>query len=156
VKGPLAAPERTIDVSTLVAWLSMRAAELQTRRLESLEANRRQEVLGAVVRPGSPPIRVVPLGTALESAVQSAPSGPTLGTRAFEHLLPETPPAPPVVNRPETGSIDHGATAAAAVPSPPGVKPAPANTPPRTSSAPAQAAPTTLNSLLKYLFGSQN
>ena len=71
VKGPLAAPVRTLDVSSLVGWLTLRSAELQTRRLESIEANRREEALGPVVRPASPAIRFVPLGTPLESAIQA-------------------------------------------------------------------------------------
>src|SRR5208282_3902126 len=38
LKGPLAAPKRTLDISALTNWLTLRAAELQTRRLESIEA----------------------------------------------------------------------------------------------------------------------
>ena len=67
VKGQLAAPERQLDVSTLVGWLTLRATELQTRRLESIEANRREEVVGPVVRPASPAVRFIPMGTALET-----------------------------------------------------------------------------------------
>ena len=51
LKGPLAAPERTLNASALTAWLTLRAAELQTRRLESIEANRRDGGTGPVIRP---------------------------------------------------------------------------------------------------------
>ena len=34
LKGPLAAPERTVDVSSLLGWLTLRSTELQTRRLD--------------------------------------------------------------------------------------------------------------------------
>jgi len=72
VKGPLAAPERTLDVSELVSWLTLRAAELQTRRLESIEANTRGEVAGPAMRPPSPAVRFVSPGTAVESAPLAA------------------------------------------------------------------------------------
>jgi large subunit ribosomal protein L24 len=123
VKGPLAAPEAKLDVSALVSWLTLRAAELQTRRLESIEANRREEVLGPVVRPASPSIRFIPPGTALETAIRAnASAAPALGARGFDRLRPEVPAAAPA------RSSDHGAdqgAAAAALPSPIGIKPVP-------------------------------
>ena len=127
VKGPLAAPEARLDVSALVGWLTLRATEQQTRRLESIEANRREEVLGPVVRPASPSIRFIPPGTALETAIRAnASAAPALGTRGFERLRPEVPAAAPA------GSSDHGGTdqgaAAAALPSPIGIKPVPPRT----------------------------
>ena len=67
VKGPLAAPERKLDVSALVAWLSLRAAELQTRRLELIEASRRDESFGPGFRPTVAGDPVIPRGTALET-----------------------------------------------------------------------------------------
>ena len=42
VTGPLAAPQRTLDLSALDSWLSLSAAELQTRRIEMLEADRQR------------------------------------------------------------------------------------------------------------------
>ena len=41
LKGPPAAPTRTTDVSPLVGWLTLRAVELQSKRLEAAEAERR-------------------------------------------------------------------------------------------------------------------
>ena len=35
VRGPLAAPERTLDLSVLMGWLTLRVTEQQTWRLES-------------------------------------------------------------------------------------------------------------------------
>jgi uncharacterized protein involved in outer membrane biogenesis/regulator of protease activity HflC (stomatin/prohibitin superfamily) len=40
LKGPLAAPSRSVDVSALVGWLTLRSVELQARRLEAMEAER--------------------------------------------------------------------------------------------------------------------
>ena len=53
VKGPLATPEKKIDVSALVGWLTLRATEQQTRRLESLEANRRPDVIADAAAPAA-------------------------------------------------------------------------------------------------------
>jgi hypothetical protein len=144
----------------LMTWLTLRSAELQTRRLESIEANRRDDTLGPVVRPVSPSIRFVPRGTALESAIQPN-AAPALGTRSFEHLLPEAPGARPDEIRPDSGSADHGTAAAAALPPPVEIKPIPA---PRSDNAsgtagtaarhPAPPAPS--HSPFNFLFRSQN
>jgi large subunit ribosomal protein L24 len=91
VAGPFAAQKRTLDIAELVNWLTLRAAEFQTRRLESIEANRRSDVLGAALRPPSPPIRFISPGTAAESAI-SAGEGTPPGSRGFERLRPEPPP----------------------------------------------------------------
>ncbi len=162
VKGPLAAPEARLDVSALVGWLTLRATELQTRRLESIEANRREEVLGPVVRPASPSIRFIPQGTALETTNRANASAAALGPRAFDRLRPEAPAVPP------TSGSDHGTDAAAALPPPLGIKPvaprpapggdkaaATAGTadPDRGHAVAPQPAP---HSLLDLLFRSQN
>jgi large subunit ribosomal protein L24 len=90
LKGPLAAPERRLDVSALVGWLTLRATEQQTRRLESIEANRRADALSAPLRPAPTSVRVLSPATALEITTQaSAP----LGGRGFERLRPEAPTA---------------------------------------------------------------
>ncbi len=154
VKGPLPAPERQLDVSSLVAWLSLRAAELQTRRLESIEANRRDEVLGAVLRPASPAIRFIPLGTALETADHAdALLGTTLGLRAFDRLHPEASTAVPA---------SRSDNAAASPPSAmPRQRPAADNTTANAGTGEpdrgrAKAQPPAIHSPLDLLFGSQN
>ncbi len=107
VKGPIGAAERKVDLSPLVGWLALRAAELQTRRIESVEANRRPEVRGPVVRPPSPAVRFLSMGTALETvdrADGAAPGEP--GPRAFDRLRPDTGTGAP------SGRVDHAPTAA--------------------------------------------
>ena len=159
VKGPLAAPEMKLDISALVGWLTLRATELQTRRLESVEANRREDVLGPVVRPVSPSIRYIPAGTTLETAIQAnASTGPASNTRGLDRLRPEAPPAAP------EGRLDHGTdhgAAAAAVPSSAGSKQPPATeSASARRSAPPPSAPLSITpsarSLLDMLFRSQN
>jgi uncharacterized protein involved in outer membrane biogenesis len=146
VKGPLASPERRIDVSALVGWLTLRATELQTRRLESVEANRRGEVVGSVARPASPSIRFIPTGTALETANRAKASAGALDARAFDRLRPEAPADA------QTGPPEDESAATAALPSPSGTKPVA----PRTSSTVQPAPHPALRSPLDLLFRSQN
>jgi uncharacterized protein involved in outer membrane biogenesis len=156
LKGPLAAPERKLDVSALLGWLGLRAAEQQTRRLESLEVNRRADVIGDLVRPVPPATRFISQGTALEinNHLNAAPLPP--GTNLLDRLRPEIPP-PPVTVAPLTAV-------------PPLAKP---GNPSASASAPDKSDKTTdkaggatgavrpaplpgLRSLLNSLFGPQN
>jgi large subunit ribosomal protein L24 len=164
LKGPLAAPKRTVDVSALTGWLALRAADQQARRLEAIEANRRTATIGPVVRPESPPVRFAPDGTAIESPVPNAPPTTVLGARGLDRLLPEPAPAPAPVEqaRPDAGDADQGADHAPALPAPIEVKPLllPPLVPPRAdnrtptlrSPAPAQ----TERPPLDLLFRPQN
>lgn len=149
VKGPLAAAERRLDVSTLVAWLSLRAAELQTRRLESIQANRRDEVLGAIVRPPSPAIRFIRTGTGLETTNHvDALIGAPLGVRVFDRLHPEASAAlptaavspPSTMSRQQSGADNPTANAAAIGP----------------GRGRPKAPQPVIHSPLDLLFGSQN
>jgi large subunit ribosomal protein L24 len=91
LKGPLAAPVRSLDVSALTSWLALRAAELQSRRLESIEANGRQDVIGRTVRPDFPVVRTVPSGGIIEFAGLANASPP--GARGLDLLQTEAPAA---------------------------------------------------------------
>jgi len=42
LKGPYAAPKRTIDVSTLSGWLMLRSVERQAKQIDAMEAQRRE------------------------------------------------------------------------------------------------------------------
>jgi large subunit ribosomal protein L24 len=156
LKGQLAAPERKLDISALLGWLGLRAAEQQTRRLESLEANRRADVLGDLARPMPPAMRYIPQGTALEiNNHANAAAAPPLGTNLFDRLRPEAPPpaavsplsvAPPPIGKP--------ANPLASAPDKTTDK-----TNDRTSAAGGAVRPVPLpglRSLLNSLFGSQN
>lgn len=37
LKGPIAAPKRTLDASALASWLALRAVEQQSKRLDAME-----------------------------------------------------------------------------------------------------------------------
>jgi hypothetical protein len=129
LKGPLTAPARTLDVSALTGWLSLRAAELQTRRLEALEANGRQDVIGRAIRPDFSVVRTVPAGGLVEFAGQANASPP--GARELDLLQTEAPAAA------VTGSTT-------------------ANKPRPTPQPPPPAAPQTAGPSLDLLFRPQN
>jgi hypothetical protein len=111
LKGPLAAPARTLDVSALTGWLSLRAAELQTRRLESIEANGRQDVIGRAVRPDFPVVRTIPASGIVEFAGLASAASP--GARGLDLLQTEAPPAA------ATGSTTANRPRSAPQPAPP-------------------------------------
>jgi len=94
LKGPLAAPERRVDMSALLSWLTLRATEQQTRRLESIEANSRTDVLGPAIRPPPSFNRLVPQGTVLETSNKPGAAAPPADPHAFDRLRPESPVAP--------------------------------------------------------------
>jgi AsmA-like C-terminal region/AsmA family len=91
LNGPLAAPARSLDISALTGWLALRAAELQTRRLESLEANGRREVIGRAIRPDFAAVRTAPRGTLVEYEFQA--SAPVQGKPRLDLLQPQLPSA---------------------------------------------------------------
>ena len=132
LKGPLAAPARSLDVAALTGWLSLRAAELQSRRIESIEANRRQDVIGRAVRPDFPVVRTVPAGDIVEFAIAAGATAPP-GTRGLDLLQTEAPAA----------GVTGSTTANKPRPAPP-------------TAAPQPAAPQTAGSPLDLLFRPQN
>lgn len=101
IKGPLAAPKATLDASALIGWLTLRATELQTRRLESIEANRREDASPSPPRPASPSLRVIPQGTATEAPLAATTPG-SESARGLDRLVP-------------TPSGGHGSSAVPAV-----------------------------------------
>ena len=146
VKGPLAAPERTLDLSALMGWLTLRATEQQTRRLESIEANRRNDDFGSVIRPVSPAIRYIPAGVALETTNRIDPAS-VFGSRTFDRIRPEASAEMPA-GHPDQGP--ESLTGAANAPPPRADK---ATTTSGTTRAPS---PPGLHSPLDLLFHPQN
>jgi uncharacterized protein involved in outer membrane biogenesis len=139
LKGPLPAPARMLDTSALTSWLTLRAAELQTRRLESIEANQRLELSAAVGRPDFSAIRKTPSGGLLETALPLN-SLPDLGTRELDRMQPLVPPTAPR----NTATIAPKPRVAPPQPSAQAVPP-PAEA--------AQSAPPPTRSLFQMLFG---
>ena len=71
LKGPIAAPKRTLEVAALTNWLSLRQIEQQTKRIESLESGRE-----VPVKPPEPEVAPEPPG-AVAPSLTPAPSSPT-------------------------------------------------------------------------------
>jgi hypothetical protein len=105
VKGPLGAPARSLDMSALASWLTLRATELQTRRIEAIEANREQGAVAQAPHPEPPDLRMPLSGVVVETAAPANAAGAPSPARALERLQP--PAAPPLVpddNRPGSGN----------------------------------------------------
>jgi hypothetical protein len=95
LKGPLPEPTRAIDVSSLAGWLALRAADQQTRRLEAIEANRREAAISPAVRPPSPALRFSPEGRSVDMPMSAVAPASSATARGFDRLQPEAPPPGP-------------------------------------------------------------
>jgi uncharacterized protein involved in outer membrane biogenesis len=67
LKGPIDAPRRALELSSLASWLTLRAVERQTRRLEVIDASRREP------SPRNPQAQTGPLGPARDEAAPVIP-----------------------------------------------------------------------------------
>jgi large subunit ribosomal protein L24 len=98
-RGPMAAPERSVDVSTFSTWLALRSVEQQAKHLEALETRRREALAATPPAPeAAPPSRPAPAGLTPSSGAESAPpaseaTAPLSGGAAIS-VSPETPVAP--------------------------------------------------------------
>jgi uncharacterized protein involved in outer membrane biogenesis len=106
IKGPLSAPQRTLDTAALTGWLTLSTAELQTRRIESIEANQHEAPSAQAPHVSPPDVAAPSPGTVVESAMPPnllpAPGG---AARGLERLhLPPAAPATPPQNRTGTGA----------------------------------------------------
>lgn len=92
-RGPLAAPQRNVDVSTLVTWLALRSVEQQAKQLEALESKRREALAATAVVPET------------ASAVPGAPVVPAPVPAAAPREGVDTPvPTPPQAVPPSGGA----------------------------------------------------
>src|SRR6185312_15147322 len=114
VKGPLGAPTRAVDTSALVSWLTLRAAELQTRRIEAIEANRQQGAVAQAPHPEPPDLRMPLSGVVVETAAPPNASAAPPPARALERLQPPPAPSPPLV--PDNNQTGSGNAAPAPLP----------------------------------------
>jgi large subunit ribosomal protein L24 len=118
LKGPIAAPQRTVDVTALAGWLTIRRIDQQAKKLEALEAAARaQEAERSRARMNAPTPAVPPPAP--------APLAP-----AQNEVVPAAPPARPSVAKP--------AVTKPSVAKPSTLDPAP---PPAAAAAPQREAP---------------
>jgi large subunit ribosomal protein L24 len=124
LKGPAASARRTIDVSALGGWLMLRAVDRETKRIEKIEAERRESALGSIPQPPAIEAPVVaPAAPAPSTIVPASPSAV---------VPPATAPAPPAAApAPPAAALAPPAAAPAppaAAPAPPAAAPAPPGT----------------------------
>jgi uncharacterized protein involved in outer membrane biogenesis len=107
IKGPIEAPTRSLDVSSLASWLALRAVEQQSRKLDVLESRESSAVPIAPADPAAetkPPAQAAPADrpaqpAAASEARQRARSRPGKPPKAPAGELAQ--PLPPVENRSE-------------------------------------------------------
>jgi len=98
-RGPMAAPQRSVDVSTFSTWLALRSVEQQAKHLEALETKRREALAATPPAPEPPvPSRLAPAGltpsTSSESTAPAPQATAPLSGGAAISASPETPSAP--------------------------------------------------------------
>jgi hypothetical protein len=132
LKGPIAAPKRSIDVAALSTWLALRAVEQQSKKLEALEG-----------RAASP--NAAPREAAVEPSKAPADPPPPPPKIRIEQAPPKARPEPPpsqnapAVSRPVPPAAQvETSPAKPAVPRPP-ASPLPAS-PPTTQKPPPRPA----------------
>jgi uncharacterized protein involved in outer membrane biogenesis len=160
VRGPLGATQRTIDVTALAAWLTLRAVDREAKRIDAIEAPMRDALTSPSETPQAPtgtpasaqPPPTVPPPVPPDQARR--PAGPPNRPEAKAGPARElAPPLPPPINiRPAPSAVGTPArqkTPGAAANPPGAARPTSPARPP-TDVAPAQEP-----SLLERLFGSQ-
>jgi hypothetical protein len=123
IRGPFTGPQRTLDMTALMNWLTLRAAELQSRRIQSIEASRYDGVMAAAIHPDVPDVRTVPSGAIVESAVPpNLLAAPVPGARAVERL--QQPAVQPALREPNgPGSEGAAPTVPLPLPAPIAIRP---------------------------------
>jgi large subunit ribosomal protein L24 len=174
-RGPLGAPQRSVDVSTLVTWLALRSVEQQAKQLEALESKRREALAARAVpetAPAAPTPPAAPAPTAapsngVESPVpapqQEVPPAAAEGAAApTVQQAPALPP--PVVVRPTSRpprqvEVVPGTPQALPRPRPPqrpaGTPPSAAVVPNVAPAPPQQPNPADNRSFFERLFSPQ-
>jgi large subunit ribosomal protein L24 len=91
LRGPAAAPKRSVDVAGLSGWLMLRSIERQAKQLEAIEAERRREAIGSV-----PPAVLAP---ALGAPADAEPKEKQRPVFRAPRAATAPPAAPPAVDR---------------------------------------------------------
>jgi len=117
--------DRTVDVSALSSWLSVRAIDRETKRLDSIERGETPQALPASTPPSAP--------------AQPSVGAPPKPRVSAPRPLPPANPAPPVVSQqvaPLPPSIEVRPAPGAARPAPPKPRPPLVLTPPPAAAPP--------------------
>ena len=153
LKGPYAAPKRTIDVSALSGWLMLRSVERQSKQINAIEAERREAEKRDAERRDAESKAITstaPAALPVPQIVEETPEAPAAAppspppARAPRPHQPARPPAPaaeqaPSLPPPLNIGPAPGAKKAASPPRPPGTtaaqnpQPQPLPPPPRSA-----------------------
>ncbi len=83
LKGPVLAPQRNVDVSSLVGWLTLRAVDNQTKQLREIERRTpRQQPAPQPALPPSSPSKLSPPKSNIELPPQNVPMPPVKNSAA--------------------------------------------------------------------------
>jgi large subunit ribosomal protein L24 len=101
LRGPITSPDKTVDVSALTGWLTLRAVDRESKRLEEAEAKRRalEAAKAAEVPPLPSALPVVPVKP--EPAPTAAPPPAAPHTAAPKQKRAQTPKKPAPAHRTE-------------------------------------------------------
>ena len=106
LNGPITQPKRTVDVSALTTWLTLRMVERQSKQLEAMEAKRRAALTEHPSEESRPP-QAVPQATApIPQATAPSWFGPATAPMVIAPGSPAAaPPLPPAIEIPSLPSI---------------------------------------------------
>ena len=100
LKGPPGAPRRSVDVSALSGWLTLRAVDRQAKRIEAIEATRNDPVIppeSTAVVPDAVPRRPPTVAPTVPAPAASPPPRTVRRAPAAQPETPTTrPQAPPL------------------------------------------------------------
>ncbi|HEY0442273.1 MAG TPA: AsmA family protein [Xanthobacteraceae bacterium] len=137
LKGPVAAPQRSIDVSNLVGWLTLRSVEQQAKRLEEAEKRAAEAAAAARARPIGLPAPGP--GSADPATGTTPPAAAPANPRANPPpVAPPPRPSPDAPSGPTAAAPPEAVPPSAAMPPPAVVLPRP---PPSVPSAALEQAP---------------
>jgi large subunit ribosomal protein L24 len=114
LRGPVAAPQRTINSESLASWLALRSVEQQSRRIEAIEAARRAALTQPLVEVAPPSLAPQAQSarddydansTAASAPTEVAPRQAEPTTVAVEQAPPPLPP--PIIIAPEPVPADR-------------------------------------------------
>ena len=103
LKGPIAAPKRSVDVSALTTWLTLRAVEQQTKRLEAIEAKGSVPATapaGVLAPPLPAPIEIPTLPGVLNQKSEHLPGEGANGAMIGPKQTPAKPVLPAIATPP--------------------------------------------------------
>jgi large subunit ribosomal protein L24 len=93
LNGPIAHPKRTLDMSALTAWLTLRMVEQQSKQLEAMEAKRRAAIEEQPVDEPRAAVATPDAAASISVAPGAAPAIVAPSSLAAPALAPPLPPA---------------------------------------------------------------